>query len=85
MMDVPEDEPTRPITGPSDLPALIPTVEKPKEEEPDPKPRKRGWFVVLAWATLIGLALFTAWITIVAIRLPGMLEEQGGGTPFFYP
>ena len=84
MTDAPEDEPTRPISGPGDLPVRIPQVEKPKEEEPDPKPRKRGWFVVLAWATLIGLALFTAWITIVSIRLPEMLKEQGGGT-FFYP
>ena len=76
MTDGSEDVPTQPSFGPGDLPTPDP--------EPESKPRNRRWFVVLAWATLVGLVLFTAWITIISLRLPTMLKEQGGGN-IFYP
>jgi hypothetical protein len=44
----------------------------------DPKkPPRRGWFVVLAWITLILFAGFVAFITISTARIPALREEQG--------
>jgi hypothetical protein len=37
---------------------------------PSRPPKSRRWFVVLAWVTLVGFALFVAGITAVTAALP---------------
>ncbi len=32
-------------------------------------PRRRGWFVALAWVTLIGFGIFTGAITVLAFLI----------------
>jgi hypothetical protein len=48
----------------SDTPAPPPAETPPPEE-----PRKRGWFVVLAWVTLVGFGIFTAAITVLSFLI----------------
>jgi hypothetical protein len=42
--------------------------------------RGRRWFVALAWATLVGFAIFVAGITAAAIAIPQMRRAGGGGS-----
>jgi hypothetical protein len=42
---------------------------------PPPKPRRRGWFVVLAWITLAGFVVFTGGITILSMRIPELRRQ----------
>ncbi|HLY08784.1 MAG TPA: hypothetical protein VKW04_05675 [Planctomycetota bacterium] len=51
-------------------------------------PRSRRWFVILAVVTLIGFALFTGAITVLALKIPelkrarfGVLEVRTGDRP----
>jgi hypothetical protein len=37
---------------------------------PTPPEPKRGWFVALAWATFVGLVIFTGALTWWAARIP---------------
>ncbi len=48
----------------------------PPPPAPEPPPRKRGWFVALAWLTLVLFAAFTAWITIVAATIPQIRDRN---------
>jgi hypothetical protein len=48
-------------------PAAVPTPAP----APPPEP-KRGWFVVLAWVTFIGLAIFTGALTYWAATIPAL-------------
>ena len=45
------------------------TDAPPPAVPPPPAPRSRRWFVVLAWVTLIGFALFVGGVTGVACGL----------------
>jgi hypothetical protein len=38
-------------------------------DAPEEKPKSRRWFVVLAWITLIGFALFVGGVTGVACNV----------------
>lgn len=42
---------------------------------PSEPPKNRRWFVILAVVTLLGLAAFTAAITILSIRLPELKKS----------
>jgi hypothetical protein len=53
-------------------PAAAPPVVPP---EAPPKPRRRGWFVVLAWITLVGFVVFTGGITILSMRIPELRRQ----------
>ena len=59
------DAPGSPPSAPVAMPAAAP------EGKPD-EPRKRRWFVVLAWVTLVGFGIFTAAITVISIALPAI-------------
>jgi hypothetical protein len=54
----------------SDAPALPPA--------PPPPPKSRRWFVVLAWATLIGFALFVGGVTGVACNVGAIQKARVG-------
>jgi hypothetical protein len=41
--------------------------------------RGRRWFVALAWATLVGFAIFVAGITAAAIAIPQARRTGGAG------
>ena len=43
-------------------------TDAPPTPEPE-KPKSRRWFVVLAWVTLVGFALFVGGVTAVACGL----------------
>ena len=53
-------------------PDAAPAVPAPPDE-----PRKRGWFVVLAWITLVGFGIFVAAITVISFALPAILRARG--------
>lgn len=62
----------------SDVPAPppAPPPAAPPEGKPD-EPRKRRWFVVLAWITLVGFGIFVAGITAISIFLPAIARARG--------
>lgn len=57
-------------------------------ETPEPAPRDRRWFILLAIVTLVGFAIFVGAITICAMRIPqlkkaryGLMENRLGDRP----
>jgi hypothetical protein len=45
----------------------------------EPKPKSRGWFVVLAWITLVLFGIFVAGITIVTATIPQIKKAREAG------
>ena len=56
----------------SELPASPP----PPPAAPEPS-RRRGWFVVLAWVTLVGFGVFVAAVTVLSFALPAIARARG--------
>ena len=44
----------------------------PKTSVPQERAPNRTWFVVLAWITMIVFGAFVAWITVLAVMIPGL-------------
>ncbi len=58
-------------------------MSEPAVQAPPPEP-KRGWFVVLACITLVGLLIFTTVMVVCSMRIPQLKERAaaerfGGG------
>lgn len=60
----------------SDVP-VSPAAPPPPAPPPPSEPRKRGWFVVLAWITLVGFGIFVAAVTVLSIVLPAIARARG--------
>jgi len=63
-------------------------MSEPSKDEQAGEARSRRWFVILAIITLIGFALFTGAITVLAVRIPelkkprlGAIETRVGDRP----
>lgn len=54
-----------------------PVAVPPPPSEPA-KEKSRTWFVVLAWITLVGFALFVGGVTAVACGLPAIQKQREG-------
>ena len=53
-------------------------MSEPAKDEPVGEVRSRRWFVILAIITLIGFALFTGAITVLAVRIPELKKPRLG-------
>ena len=53
-------------------------MSDPSKDEQAGEARRRRWFVILAILTLIGFALFTAAITVFAVRIPELKKPRYG-------
>jgi hypothetical protein len=71
MTDLPSPFPAPPP------PASAPSGDGASAGKPADPPKKRGWFVVLAWITLVGFGIFTGAITVLAL----LIEKFGQASP----
>ena len=53
-------------------------MSDPSKDEQVGEVRSRRWFVILAIITLIGFALFTGAITVLAVRIPELKKPRFG-------
>ena len=56
-------------------------MSEPVDPAPSPEAR-RGWFVVLAWITLVGLLIFTAVMVVCSLRLPQLKQRAAVGRSY---
>jgi hypothetical protein len=53
-------------------------MSEPTKDEAPGDGKSRRWFVILAIITLIGFALFTGAITVLAVRIPELKKPKFG-------
>jgi hypothetical protein len=70
----------------TDAPAPSPPPPRPDSAQgeavpstPEPMPKSRTWFVVLAWVTLVAFGIFVAGITAVTAAIPELKKAKEAG------